>query len=164
MSDLQRDLLARLPHRPPFRFITSVLHLESGVRGDALWRVAGDEWFFSGHFPEQPIVPGVLIAEALAQLSGLVGLSPDRSHSLSEALDGRLASVDVRFDYTVRPPAEIQLSAVHTRTLGSLHQFEVSAKCSHQVAARGLITLAAAQRSPADAETLPAIARRHGGS
>lgn len=130
------DVLARLPHRPPFRFITRLVAVVPGEAGEAAWTVTGTEDFFQGHFPGEPIVPGVLICEALAQLSGLVGL-----HGAG-ARGGRLVHSDIRFDQPVRPPAEIVLRTTQTRSLGQLRQFEVVAMVGENPVARGQLTLA----------------------
>jgi len=130
------DVLERLPHRPPFRFLTRVVSLSAGERGEALWQLRGDEPFFAGHFPDDPIVPGVLISEALAQLSGLVGL-----HGTGVTA-GRLVHVDMRYDGTARPPAEIVLRSALTRTMGPLRQFDVTAHVGDSRIARGTLALA----------------------
>ena len=57
-----------LPHRPPFLFIDRVTSLEVGVTAVGHWKLTGDEWFFPGHFPGRPTLPGVLMCEAIAQL------------------------------------------------------------------------------------------------
>lgn len=127
--------LSRLPHGAPFRFVTRLVALEPGRFGEGIWSVHGGEEFLKGHFPGDPIVPGVLICEALAQLSGLVGL-----HGAGA---GRLVHTDVRFDGSARPPSEIALRAAQVRALGRLRQFEVTASVGGEVVARGQLTLAA---------------------
>ena len=67
-----------LPHRPPFLFVDEVVSLEPGVRATARWHLTGDEWFFSGHFPGRPTLPGVLMCEAIAQVGALAVLSDER--------------------------------------------------------------------------------------
>jgi len=127
------DYLTKLPHGPDFRFITRITKIGSGV-GEAVWALKGDEPFFAGHFPGNPLVPGVLIAEALAQLSGLVG--PDIG-----ARGGKLAHVDVRFESAVIPPAEITLHSRLLRVMDSLQQFEVRASLGEKTVASGTLTL-----------------------
>jgi len=132
------DPLQHLPHQEPFRFITRVVSLAPGENGEAIWAVRGHEDFFRGHFPTDPIVPGVLISEALAQLSGLVGLH----RAAAPGGSGRLIHVDMRYDGTVRPPAEVVLRSTLTRTMGPLRQFDVSAHVGETRVARGTLALA----------------------
>ena len=67
-----------LPHRPPFLFVDSVTELVPGQSAKGLWRLTGDEWFFPGHFPGRPTLPGVLMAEAIAQLGAIAVLTDAR--------------------------------------------------------------------------------------
>ena len=89
-----------IPHRDPFLLIDEVLELEPGVRVRARTTVRGDEWFLRGHFPARPIMPGVLMVEALAQ-AGAVGVlsHPDYANRLAvfAGIDG------VRFRRLVEP-------------------------------------------------------------
>lgn len=63
-----------LPHRPPFLFVDEILAVEPGVSATAVWRLRGDEWFWAGHFPGRPTLPGVLMCEAIAQVGALAVL------------------------------------------------------------------------------------------
>jgi 3-hydroxyacyl-[acyl-carrier-protein] dehydratase len=67
-----------LAHRPPFLFVDEVLALVPGQSARGVWRLVGDEWFFPGHFPGRPTLPGVLMCESLAQLGGIAVLSDER--------------------------------------------------------------------------------------
>ena len=131
------DPLARLPHGEAFRFVTRVTELKEGQSARGVWAVTGKEPFFAGHFPGRPVVPGVLLAEALAQISGLSTVWP-------AAADVRLAHADVRFDQAVVPPAEIVLESRFVREMGTLRQFEASAWARGAVVARGTIALSCA--------------------
>ncbi|MFN0132585.1 MAG: 3-hydroxyacyl-ACP dehydratase FabZ family protein [Phycisphaerales bacterium] len=143
----------RLPHREPFRFLSELTELSTGIAGAGLWRITGGEAFFTGHFPGDPVVPGVLIAEALAQLSGLVGLHVEPGPIGENAAGpttrggpavrgGRLVHVDLRFDRGVKPPATIELRSALARELGPLRMFDVAASVDGQRVARGTLTLA----------------------
>ena len=128
------DHLSKLPHGEAFRFVSRVDEVVPGRSARGVWMPAGTESFFAAHFPGNPIVPGVLLIEALAQLAGLCS-----SH---EVRAGKLAHADVRFESAVAPPATIELTAVVTRELGQLLQCDVTATSNGVVAARGSVTIA----------------------
>ncbi len=67
-----------LPHRPPFLFVDEILDVEPGRSASGIWRLTGDEWFFPGHFPGRPTLPGVLMCEAIAQVGALAVLADER--------------------------------------------------------------------------------------
>jgi 3-hydroxymyristoyl/3-hydroxydecanoyl-(acyl carrier protein) dehydratase len=67
-----------LPHRPPFLFVDEVVALEPGVSARATWTLTGEEWFFAGHFPGRPTLPGVLMCEAIAQVGAIAVLTDER--------------------------------------------------------------------------------------
>ena len=77
-SDTLAQALAFLPHGPEFRFVDRLTALEPGVRGEGEYTVRGDEPFLRGHFPGDPMMPGVLLVEAAAQLAGIVAQSDPR--------------------------------------------------------------------------------------
>lgn len=132
-----RDVLSRLPHGPAFCYVDDVLSLDPQVCGVGRWSPTGDEPFFAGHFPGNPVVPGVLIGEALAQMSGIVGFADDNA-----CTGGVLAHLDLRLKRPVVPPADIELHVTVQRLLGALGQFDVQARCEGIVVARGSLTLA----------------------
>lgn len=76
MADVRPEDL--LPHRPPFLFVDEIIDLEPGVSARGTWRLTGEEWFFQGHFPGRPTLPGVLMCEAVAQIGAIAVLADDR--------------------------------------------------------------------------------------
>ncbi|MHB8671739.1 MAG: 3-hydroxyacyl-ACP dehydratase FabZ [Acidimicrobiales bacterium] len=104
-----------LPHRPPFRFIDSVDTLEPGHSATARYLVTGEEPGLSGHFPGNPIFPGVLQVEALAQVGALAVLADPR-HTGRLPLFGGMENV--RFRRVVRPGDELVLSVTLERLGG----------------------------------------------
>jgi 3-hydroxyacyl-[acyl-carrier-protein] dehydratase len=101
-----------LPHRPPFLFVDEIAALEPGVSAQGTWRLTGDEWFFAGHFPGRPTLPGVLMCEAIAQVGAIAVLTDDRFSGklpLFGGLDG------ARFRRQVGPGDELTLAVTLAR-------------------------------------------------
>lgn len=96
-----------LPHRPPFLFVDSISELESGVRATGTWNIRGDEWFFPGHFPGRPTLPGVLMCEAIAQVGAYCVLTSE-NHKGKLPLFGGIDSA--RFRRQVVPGDVLTLS------------------------------------------------------
>ncbi|MEY4372580.1 MAG: 3-hydroxyacyl-ACP dehydratase FabZ [Actinomycetota bacterium] len=78
MSDALPTPESVLPHRPPFLFVDEVTALVPGQSATGLWHLSGDEWFFGGHFPGRPTLPGVLMCEAIAQMGAIAVLTDSR--------------------------------------------------------------------------------------
>lgn len=103
---LPDDLVALLPHRPPFRFVDAVDSCEPGSSIIARYRVTGDEAFLAGHFPDNPVFPGVIQLEALAQ-AGAIALLADPRYRDRLPLFGGVEKV--RFRHLVRPGDQLVL-------------------------------------------------------
>jgi 3-hydroxyacyl-[acyl-carrier-protein] dehydratase len=128
-----------LPHRDPFLLLDEVVELAPGERVVARKRVREDEWYLSGHFPGRPIMPGVLIVEAMAQ-TGAVAVLAD------EANRGKLALFagidDVRFKRIVEPGDELELTCELERVRGPVGRGKATATVDGELAARGTLTFA----------------------
>ena len=100
------DPVELLPHQPPFRFVDAVDELTPGVGVTARYRVSGDEAFLAGHFPGNPVFPGVIQLEALAQ-AGAIAVLADERYAGKLPLFGGVE--EVRFRRVVRPGEELRL-------------------------------------------------------
>jgi 3-hydroxyacyl-[acyl-carrier-protein] dehydratase len=127
-----------LPHRTPFIFVDEVLALVSGESAEARKVFSPEEPFFRGHFPGDPLVPGVILTEALAQTAGLAAGQPGKGFRLS-AIRG------MKFLRAVRPNEDILLSAKKLADVGGLWQFEVVARAGGQTVAEGVVVLSETQ-------------------
>lgn len=106
-----------LPHRYPFLLVDRVLELEEGKRAVGLKNVTINEEFFNGHFPHYPVMPGVLIVEALAQVSAVIMLTKEGN----EGRLGLLAGIDhCRFKKQVKPGDQLCLEVTITRVKGAI--------------------------------------------
>lgn len=128
-----------IPHRHPFLLIDRILEVEAGVRAVGLKNVTANEDFFTGHFPGYPVMPGVLIVEALAQVGSVAML-------LVEANKGKLgffAGIDnFRFRGQVVPGDTLILEVIITRLKGSIGKGQAVAKVGDKVVAEGELMFA----------------------
>jgi len=133
------QILEILPHRFPFLLVDRVTELEPGVRATGIKQVTVNEWFFQGHFPGRPVMPGVLIVEALAQVGAVALLSQPR-------LAGKIAffaGIDgVRFRRVVVPGDTLTLTVELTRMRSRVGKGTGEARVDGQLAAEGEFTFA----------------------
>ncbi|CCD29543.1 (3R)-hydroxymyristol acyl carrier protein dehydratase [Candidatus Glomeribacter gigasporarum BEG34] len=128
-------ILALLPHRYPILLVDRVLELEPRRRIKALKNVSINEPYFSGHFPQRPVMPGVLIIEALAQAAALLTFCG--SKQVSEQSLYYLAGIDkARFKRPVAPGDTLILNVHHERTRREIWKFSASAEVEGTVAAQ----------------------------
>jgi 3-hydroxyacyl-[acyl-carrier-protein] dehydratase len=138
MNDLV-TALKLLPHGAEFRFIDRLTSLDPGVSGAGEYTVRGDEPFLRGHFPGEPVFPGVLLVEAAAQLAGVVTQS-DPKISLLKNL--KLAALrNVKILGTARPGEVIQVEAKITGRFGTLVQAQATARVAGEIVLTVELTL-----------------------
>jgi 3-hydroxyacyl-[acyl-carrier-protein] dehydratase len=114
-----------LPHGPEFRFVDRMLSLTPGREGVGEYTLRGDEYFLRGHLPGEPIMPGVLMAEAAAQVAGMVA-QEDPAHPRWPRL--KLTALRaVKIFGAVRPGDTLRIEATITAVLGDMIQARVSA-------------------------------------
>lgn len=138
------DPVSHLPHGISFRFVDRVLEIVPGDRVVALKNVTVNDPYLQDHFPGNPLMPGVILVESMAQTAGL--LLPEGSAAV-------LAQIkEARFRSPVIPGDQIRIEAVRRGGLGALHRFEVAALVNGIPAAEAEIVLAVVMPN---AETQP---------
>jgi 3-hydroxyacyl-[acyl-carrier-protein] dehydratase len=136
------EILRSLPHAFPFRMIDRILDIEEGKKAIALKNVSADEPYFSGHFPKGPIMPGVLILEAMAQTGGLAFES---SFEKGEQGIPVLASIEkFRLKKRVIPGDQLIIEAEVLHIFSNLAKVKVLARVGEETAAEGTFVLAKA--------------------
>jgi 3-hydroxyacyl-[acyl-carrier-protein] dehydratase len=138
MLDIQQ-IKEIIPHRYPFLLVDRVLEVEEGKRAVGIKNVTANEEFFNGHFPEYPVMPGVLIVEALAQVGAVAMLKKEENR-------GRLAffaGIDnCRFKRQVQPGDQLRLEVEIIRLRGSLGKGKATATVDGEIACEAEIMFA----------------------
>jgi 3-hydroxyacyl-[acyl-carrier-protein] dehydratase len=127
-------ILKRLPHRYPFLLVDRVLEVEEGVRIKALKNVTINEPFFGGHFPGRPVMPGVLMLEALAQAAALLAFK-SMSDGLGEDSVYYFVGIDgARFKRPVEPGDQLVLEVELIRAKSRIYKFKARAMVGTELA------------------------------
>jgi len=137
---LFKEALARLPHGPEFRYVDRLTELEPGVSGLGEFTLRGDAAFLKGHFPGQPLMPGVLLIEAAAQVAGVVAQSdpeipPLRNLKLTAVRSAKILG-------TAEPGETIRVEASVDGRMGHLIQVSAVVTVGGRAILRTMLTLA----------------------
>jgi 3-hydroxyacyl-[acyl-carrier-protein] dehydratase len=139
MSAELQAALKSLPHGPSFRFLDELISLDPGLEATARYQIRGDEAFLEGHFPGNPMMPGVILIEAIAQLGGVV-LQTDPANAVMA--DVRLTGIRAAKILGAAIPGEmLEIHAKVEGRLGGLVQIEGEVKRAEGVLATAKVTL-----------------------
>jgi len=139
-SELSTDLIKRLiPHREPMLMIERLINVIPGESAVGIKRVSIDDWYFQGHFPKKPVMPGVMIIEALAQAAATLAM-----HTLNlydqEKLVYFMGIDEARFRKMVVPGDVLHLEVTKTHRRGPVWRFQGIAKVNDEVVAEAIKT------------------------
>jgi 3-hydroxyacyl-[acyl-carrier-protein] dehydratase len=136
------DWLDLLPHRPPMRLVAEVVVIEPGIRAVCRRSTTSADWFFDGHFPDEPVVPAVVLVELLAQTGGLaIG-----SGATGEPLALRVAALGgFKFPGSAIPGDVLEATARVVGRMGGLYKIEGEVAVDGRVVGTGSVTLAEAR-------------------
>jgi 3-hydroxyacyl-[acyl-carrier-protein] dehydratase len=127
-------IMEMIPHRDPFLMIDRVVDVVADRRATGIKNLSNDEYYFQGHFPARPVMPGVLIIEAMAQTAAVLVV-----HTLGPESEGKLVyfmSVDnARFRRPVFPPTQLEIHVTKQRNRGNVWKFDGQARVGEDVMA-----------------------------
>ena len=128
------EILKRLPHRYPFLLVDRVLELETGKRIKALKNVTMNEPFFTGHFPHRPVMPGVMMLEALAQASAILAFDTSGVRPDDKTVFYFVGIDNARFKRPVEPGDQLVLHSAVERRRAGIVKFSASATVGDAIA------------------------------
>jgi 3-hydroxyacyl-[acyl-carrier-protein] dehydratase len=136
------QVLKHLPHRYPFLLIDKVLSYTPGQSLIALKNVSYNEPFFPGHFPQRPVMPGVLIVEAMAQATGLLAYAGRPAQTADRGLYYLVGIDDARFKQPVQPGDQLIIEVALERNVREVWKFNGTARVDGKLAASATILCA----------------------
>ena len=134
-----RDVIEQLiPHRAPFLLVDEIVELEPGKRVVGRREIRADDWWFPGHFPQRPVMPGVLTIEAIAQAGAVAVLADEANRGKMPFFAG---IDDCRFKRIVEPGDVLDLECEFLRVRGPIAKGQGRASVGGEVAAEALLTV-----------------------
>jgi 3-hydroxyacyl-[acyl-carrier-protein] dehydratase len=127
-----------IPHRPPFLLVDEILELDPGHKVRGRFLVPADGWWFPGHFPGRPVMPGVLTIEAIAQCGAVAVLAAEQNRGKVPFFAGIDAC---RFKRVVEPGDELELECEFVRVRGPIAKGEGRASVGGETAAEAMLTV-----------------------
>jgi len=127
-----------LPHREPFLFVDEILAIEKGIKIEALKKFSNNEYFFEGHFPDNPVVPGVIIVESLAQAGGIL-VYESFKEDMNDRLPALVGLENVRFKKPVFPDDEVKLTVTLLKSRSRLWKMYGEASINNEKVAQAEI-------------------------
>lgn len=138
------DIMKLIPHRPPFLFVDKVIDIVPFQKATGLKMVTMNEWFFQGHFPNRPIMPGVLIVEALAQTAGILvaqsHLNAHKDKPLQESVVYFMTIEEAKFRNPVTPGGVLKLVVEKEKQRGNVWRFKGKAFFNDKIASEAIFT------------------------
>ncbi len=134
-----------LPHREPFLFIDRITHLEEGVKAIGEWFIRPDYFFFQGHFPDYPVVPGVIIVESIAQVGAVALLATIKE---TEKIVFFAGIEKMKFRRQVRPNDKLVLEMEILKVRSNFGKGQGKAFIDDQVVAEGIFSFALGKQEP----------------
>ncbi len=129
------DILDQLPHRYPFLLVDKVVDYEAGKYLTAIKNVSYNEPQFTGHFPQKPILPGVLVIEALAQATGILAYKSTNSKPNANSLYYLVGIDKARFKRPVNPGEQLLLKVEVIKNMRGVWKFNAEASVDEQLVA-----------------------------
>jgi len=139
-----KDIIKILPHRYPFLFVDMITELEVGERVVGIKNVTINEYFFTGHFPDKPIMPGVLVVEAMAQVGGILAKlsEPERMTNMGDNAIYFMAIDKVKFRKPIYPGNQIIFEVVAMRKGSRIWKMKGKAMVNKKIAAEAELVAA----------------------
>lgn len=141
------EIKKRIPHRATMLLIDEIVEMEEGVRGVGVKHVSDDAFFLDGHFPGQPVMPGVIIVECLAQTAAVILSEED---DLDSSSSGRIPYFGIinnfKFIRPVFPGSVLILEVEIVKSIGKMVKIDAQAKVNNKIIAHGELTFAVQKR------------------